>query len=371
MGQDQNDNFWNLVARHLAGEATPEEQKELEQLLRKNPDLHYPLQTITGLWTQTGPEKPSTADEAFDRHLQRMNSQGIEFNRPREYDTLPTRSRPTRRLLVLTSILAALTLTGIFIDRSMINRRAGTTVAANTINEVTTHNGSRTNLYLPDGTRVWLNAGSNITYDKNFGSNDREVTLSGEAFFDVAPDPARPFLIHAARIDIKVLGTSFNVKSYPTDKTTEAILIRGSIEVALKDKTQEKIILKPNEKLIVANTGDSIQQRHSVAHPGNPSATEESHVTIRKPTYERNTGAIVETSWVNDKLIFQDEKFGDLALKMERWYGVSIHFADPGIEDMRLTGTFTDETITEALDDLKITAPFSYSINDNQITIAK
>jgi transmembrane sensor len=381
MGQDQNEQFWNLVAKRLSGEATPEDLKALEQLLRNNPELHYPLQTITGLWKPTGPEASSeaTAEEAFDRHLSRMKSIGIEIGTPEneqpeaELWTNLSRRR-TRRRLVLSSTLAIFIFAGFFIYRSMIDKPGGTTVAANTLSEVTTHYGSRTNLYLPDGTRVWLNAGSSITYDKNFGATGREVALSGEAFFDVAPDPARPFLIHTARIDIKVLGTSFNVKSYPTDKTTETVLIRGSIEVALKDKTHEKIILKPNEKLIIANE-DSVQQRHPGVGSGNPPATamatEESQVTIRKPTYERNTGAIVETSWVNDQLIFQDEKFSDLALKMERWYGISIRFADPGIEDMRLTGTFRDETIQEALDALKLTARFSYTINDNQITIAK
>jgi transmembrane sensor len=408
MGQDQDDQFWNLVAKRLSGEATAEDLKALEQLLRKNPELHYPLQTITGLWKHASPEArsgtapetrsgtppegrsataaetrsgtPGTpAEEAFDRHLSRMKSLGIEIGTTPE-DQPDTgsginriRTRRTRRGLVLASILAMVTLAVGFLYRSMIvSKPVGTTLAANTLSEVTTHYGSRTNLYLPDGTRVWLNAGSSITYDKNFGATGREVTLSGEAFFDVAPNPARPFLIHAARIDIKVLGTSFNVKSYPTDKTTETVLIRGSIEVALKGKTHEKIILKPNEKLIVANE-DTVQQTHPVVRTGNPpaAAPEESHVTIRKPTYEKNTGAIVETSWVHDELIFQGEKFSDLALKMERWYGVSIHFADSGIEDMRLTGTFRDETIQEALEALKLTAPFSYTINDNQITIAK
>src|SRR5437588_18774 len=87
-------------------------------------------------------------------------------------------------------------------------------------NEFFTQNGSRTNLVLPDGTRVWLNAGSRITYDKNYGITLREVGLTGEAFFDVAHNSGKPFVIHTARIDIKVLGTRFNVKSYPLDKTT-------------------------------------------------------------------------------------------------------------------------------------------------------
>ncbi len=82
----------------------------------------------------------------------------------------------------------------------------------------------------------------------------------GEAFFDVAHNAERPFVIHTARIDIKVLGTRFNVKSYPTDKTTEATLLRGSIEVSIKDRPNETIILKPDEKLVVANDDSTLHR---------------------------------------------------------------------------------------------------------------
>src|SRR5260221_1009127 len=121
------------------------------------------------------------------------------------------------------------------------------------ISRITTKNGSKTNLLLPDGTRVWLNAGSSITYDSSYDKMMREVILSGEGYFDVVRNKEKPFIIHAAKINIKVLGTQFNVKSYPTDNTTEASLIHGSIEVTFRDKPNKKIILKPNEKIVVDN----------------------------------------------------------------------------------------------------------------------
>ncbi len=81
------------------------------------------------------------------------------------------------------------------------------------------------------------------------------------------------------------------------------------------------------------------------------------------------TGAVIETSWVDNKLIFQDEEFSELAGSMERWYGVSIHFANSGLEDWRFTGTFQHETIQQALDAMKLTANFYYKIEGDQITI--
>jgi transmembrane sensor len=223
---------------------------------------------------------------------------------------------------------------------------------------------------LPDGTKVWLNAGSSLTYDPLYGKNIREVTLSGEAFFDVVKNKEKPFIIHASKINVRVLGTEFNVRAYPTDRTTEASLIRGSIEVTFKDKPSKKIILKPNEKIVV----DNDRYLKEMLASSRPDSREKMHgipgVDIKKLTYENKTGIIIETSWVENKLIFQDESFDDLARQLERWYGVSINFSNKELKENRLTGSFKNETVRQALDALKFTASFDYGIdNNNHITI--
>lgn len=373
MGQEQKDFTWKLVAKVLAGEASESELRELEQLLHSNPELHYPLQTIADLWRTSGPEEQKRAEEAFSRHLDRMTALSIDLGASGETaDNEPANSirrRRARRLIATAAAVITLTCAGFFLYRYSVLKASILAARAAQPSEVATRNGSRTSLYLPDGTHVWLNAGSKITYNKNFGAAAREVNLSGEAFFDVAHNPASPFIIHTSRIDIKVLGTSFNVKSYPADETTETVLVHGSIEVAVHNKANEKVILKPNEKLVVGNDESSVPRRRpttmATAKQG------DTLVTIQKPTYERSTGAILETSWVRGQLAFQDEAFDGLALKLERWYGVTIRFADPRLQTLRFTGTFRDETITEALDALKLTTHFDYTINDNQITIAK
>src|SRR4030095_9403678 len=127
-------------------------------------------------------------------------------------------------------------------------------VASEAMSSVATKNGNRTKIVLPDGSQVWLNAGSNLDYNNlNFNKDVREVSLNGEAYFDVAKNAGKPFIIHTKKMDIKVLGTTFNVRSYSDEKITEAALIKGSIEVTLKDRKDQKIILKPNEKIIIPN----------------------------------------------------------------------------------------------------------------------
>ncbi len=379
MGQENQEYTWNLIARKLTGESSPEELQELEEILRNNPDLHYSLQTISDLWRHFGPEEQKRAEQAFDLHITRMENLNIDFGPENNPDPSIEGSRRRRRLIrSFTAAAIVIALFGVIITSLTFYRnKPSPSAATNTLitragfNEVATNYGSRTNLSLPDGTRVWLNAGSHLTYGKSFGLDGREVTLIGEAFFDVTRNSSMPFLIHTARVDIKVLGTTFNIKSYPTDPTTEATLVHGSIEVAIKARPNEKIILRPNEKLIVANDDSALfrnpdpLKRDSIQEHGKG----EPLVTIRQPTYEHATGAIVETTWVEDRLSFQDKEFGALASEMERWYGMSFRFTDPEQEKWRFTGSFQKETIQQALDALKLTAAFTYTIHNNQITI--
>lgn len=383
MGQEDKKTTWNLLAKQLAGEASPEEIQELERLLKNNPEWHYPMQTISDLWKSSGKPDNEAAETAFLRHLDRMKEQQIDFPAIPAETAIPdnpvpghlkTGSHALRRALVLTlTACAGLLIAVIWSSHRTPNAPVPATVArqpAADNNEIQTANGTKTHLKLPDGTRVWLNAGSRLTYSKNFNSQGREVNLTGEAFFDVARNSQKPFLIHTAKIDIKVLGTSFNVKSYPTDKTTEATLIRGSIEVSINDRPNEKIILKPNEKLVVANDDSMMYRINPGKDPAGPTG-DQPMITILKPTYLRSAGAIVETSWVDNKLAFREEKFGDLVRQMERWYGITIRFDDSALEELQFTGSFKEETVRQALDALRLTAPFTYKIEGNQITIDK
>jgi transmembrane sensor len=368
MGKEHKEYTWSLIAKKLAGEATPPELKELEDLLRNNPELHYPVQTIADLWEHTSPVDKKQAEEAFSRHLDRIASLNIDYAPTLTVATDEPEERPAFRRMALILAPTSLVILGMVILLTRPTSRPAPVITAQlqpAAREITTNTGFRTRLTLPDSTKVWLNAGSCIQYEKNFGISAREVRLTGEAFFDVAPDAAHPFVIHARNVDVRVLGTSFNLKSYPSDKTTEATLIRGSIEVSIRNRPRNKIILKPNEKLVV-NNDDSLLLKKIPRHRA---IVPESMVVISKPTYEQHSGAIIETSWVDNKFIFQDEEFSDLARRMERWYGVSIRFDTPREEELRFTGIFEKETIQQALDALKLTAKFDYRIDGKEVTI--
>ena len=369
----RHENFWSLLSRRLSGDATDSELAELDQLLRASPELHYSVQPLTDIWRAAGVADQAAGREAFERHLQRMEELGIEFNRLQPDQSV---TRRVRRRRIFRASAAGLSIVAVIILGGRALFPANTVGLQPTapdsrqyvpLSEISTRYGSKTTLLLPDGTKVWLNAGSKLTYDSAFGKNLREVSLSGEGYFDVVKNKEKPFIIHASRMNVKVLGTEFDVKSYPSDKTSEASLIRGSIEVTLSDQPRKKVILKPNEKIVVDNYKFASQLAETVDNPRHPSPVAEipKSIAVKNLTYENKTGEVIETSWVENRLVFQDESFEEIARKLERWYGVTIRFGNEKLKENHLTGSFTNETIRQALEALKFTAEFSYAIDSN------
>ncbi|MFI5152271.1 MAG: FecR family protein [Chitinophagales bacterium] len=368
MGQEH---IWNLIAKKLSGEASGEELRELQDHLRSNPEFHYPMQTVADLWHSSTVPDTEDAQQAFDRHIERMQRMGICFS-PEPNLTRTKKRKKNQRNILLSGIAGALVFAGLFLTLKILNGSSSSQKTTfNDDSEVSTRNGSRTNLSLPDGTTVWLNGGSKLSYDKNYGNNLREVSLTGEAFFDVVKNGEKPFIIHTGKINIRVLGTAFNVKSYPGEKTIETSLIRGSIEVTFEDRPAEKVILKPNEKLIVANEEIPVALKKQSVRQNNEPIVAVSHLNFVK-----SDNSIAETAWTQNKLIFQDKSFKDLATEMERWYGVNIRFDNSQRDTLRFTGSFENETIQQSLDALKLAAgksvpDFHYTIRGNEIMISK
>jgi ferric-dicitrate binding protein FerR (iron transport regulator) len=229
-------------------------------------------------------------------------------------------------------------------------------------NLYSTQPGSKSKLELPDGTQVWLNGNSKLTVgDGPFGSNSREVYLSGEAFFDVAKNEKVPFHIHTGTIDITVLGTAFNVKAYPGEKNVEAALVRGLIEITTHHDPDRKIILKPNEKIVIptdtAKTG--VRSTPTIA----------SSVYAITALGQGKSGVLPDTVWMQRKLEFDNEPFSELAPKMEVWFDIKIRFGSETTRNKRFSGVIENETLEETLRDLRLSAPFTYSIRGNELLI--
>jgi transmembrane sensor len=358
--------FWNLLGKKLSGEALPDELRELEQLMKDYPDLVFSISHIEELWRQGAKTTDDyDAELAFEMHLTKLKAVGVDMPELQTSVSISEFSadddQPSfRRKIIAFSIVACL-LVAIALAWPHKSNKSDEAFTIKKFSEVSSPLGSKTKLVLPDSTVVWLNAGSKLTYSENFGSANRNTILSGEAFFDVRKSTV-PFVIHANGVQIKVLGTAFNVKSYPNEKTTETSLVRGRVEITLDRRPGEKFILKPNEKLVVANEPE--ETKHVAEKKQEP-------LVILSGLTHTIKDEIVETSWVENKLIFQDESFTELAQKMERWYAVRIQIKNEKIANERLTGTFTTETVQAALEELQMITPFHFTIKSNSIEITR
>ena len=368
------DRFWELLSKKVSNEATEAELCELDDIIASHPDWKNTSDTFTHLWQQSTPLTITEADQSFDLHIERMKKIGIGINEFHENNEIEIweeerKRRRKKRITIFSLSALAVLLVSIFVVQNGRVQAVNATTSR-PLSQVTTKPGSKTQVQLPDGSTVWLNAASNLTYDKEFGKNLREVNLVGEAFFDVVKDPAHPFIIHTKVIDVKVLGTQFNVRSYANDATTETSLIRGSVEVTVKNRG-ETYHLKPNEKFVIANNIVENVPRDITLPKKKPEL--KSLIAIQPLNYYQVDSTILETSWVDNRLIFQkNESFREVALKMERWYGIHISFASEKVAEYRPFGSFSTETITQALDALKEGFRFNYKkTGDNQIVISE
>jgi ferric-dicitrate binding protein FerR (iron transport regulator) len=219
---------------------------------------------------------------------------------------------------------------------------------------------------LPDGSKVILNAGSRLSVDAGFGEKERRIHLDGEAFFDVAHNASKPFIVQTSRMDVKVLGTAFNVKAYTADDLFETSLIRGSIELSLK-KEHKTVMLHPHEKYVLRETRPETATAVA-SHPVSSRAGAQGLVPVK---ISKMDTSIVEVSWTENKLAFMDEPFGDILKKLERWYGIHITVTDPSLMDNLYTGSFRNESIDDVLSALQFSKPFTYKKQGDDIIISR
>ena len=355
--------FWILLSKKIAGEASTEELRELELLIAENPDWQYAIQNLGDIWKQRSPGDDMQAEDAYMLHLHRMTEMNIPFGNsfPEIPATHKTRSIKKWYWAAAAILVIAIGIVGF---SKLVSKGDKQAIAKNEVNEISTRKGSKSEVKLPDGTVVWLNAGSKLTYTKEYGQQIREVNLIGEGYFDVVKMKDKPFIVHTANINIKVLGTVFNVKAYPEDKQTETSLIHGSIEVTMKNRPDNKIILSPQEKLVVENELFLKKEAEKYNLKYTPPT-----VSVNKLKFNLEDSTVVETQWVANRLVFNDISFAEMVVMMERWYNVSIELHDEVLEQKRMTGNFEKESIEQALEALKLTLPFKYEQEGNKIII--
>ena len=209
-------------------------------------------------------------------------------------------------------------------------------------NELIVPRGGEYQIVLADGTRVWLNSATKLIFPQNFTGKERRVMLSGEAFFDVARDESKPFIVETSRMDVKVLGTRFNVNADTDNEVVSTTLVDGCVEVA--SGTQKPITLVPGEQAY-----------------GEAGELEKREVNIR-----------LYTSWIDGRFMFNNVELEEIAKQISRWYDVEIFFTNENVKRTRFTGGMVK---FKPLDDLirmiESTSPVRFSVKGKTIVISE
>ncbi len=357
--------FFRLVSRKLAGEATIQELDELEKIMKQNPDYELLYYRIAH---EKADDENATdrAEASYALHALKMRMNDTSVNKLSDFaaeEIMPPPANKKSRIFFITGIAASVCF--LFCGLYAYKHFHSANISNPLTHEIVTRKGNKTKVKLTDGTQVWLNADSKLICAEDFSGPVREVWLTGEAYFDVVKDSLHPFIIHAEKINIRVLGTAFNVKNYPQDKTIETALIRGKIEVTFVDRPMETVILNPNEKLLVWKNQSQQKNQLANVHSINVPKVQINNID------EQPDSMIAETAWLQDRLSFTNETLETISQTLERRFDVSFQFLDPEVKTYTYTGPFEDMSLDKILMSISLSKHFNYKIADKKVIISK
>lgn len=212
--------------------------------------------------------------------------------------------------------------------------------------------GKKFKITLSDGTKVYLNSGSNITYPTKFdNSKERVVELQGEAFFEVVKNTKKPFIVKTDLLNVRVLGTNFNVSAYKNDEVNSVILVTGKVAVSksigFENEESKSVLLKPNYSA-------SIKRGYEDKIVVSPVSNLNKYI-----------------SWKNKELEFKNDKFIDITKKLERNFNVKIVSDNTTLNNIEFTGNFNKQDVFDILDAFRVHTQFNYTVKNNSIIIKK
>jgi transmembrane sensor len=238
-------------------------------------------------------------------------------------------------------------------------------------NEIKSPFGSKSEIKLPDGTQVMLNAGSTLKYRSDFNLSNRELVLVGEAYFKVAKNINLPLNVSAGSINIKAIGTEFNVKAYDDEGIIETTLVEGKVKITQLGQNEDDnqyFDLNQNQKAIYIKESGSftlkkIKDADSLTFK--PAKTIYDNILI-SPGVDVNQ----VIAWTKGKLILRGENLGNLCIELQRKYDVNFIFKNKEIKKYRFSGVLLDETLEQILNVIKLTAPINYLVEGKTVLLS-
>lgn len=243
-------------------------------------------------------------------------------------------------------------------------------------NEISTNASEKSKIVLADGSQIWINACSKLRYPSDLNSDQIDIYLEGEAYFDIKKIKGRNITVHTSEIDVKVIGTAFNLRNYKDEDIIETTLIRGKVEIERKSGSKKNILeLQPSQSATFIKNHNKNKEERDFAklyinHHENTDQTRE--IAIKQHSnmvVAKSINPELLIAWKDGRLSFKNESFENLAKKLEKWYDVKISIMSRELKEARVTGSFNKETIEQALKALSYPVPFNYKIEKDSVSI--
>ncbi|MCG6189716.1 FecR family protein [Maribellus maritimus] len=319
---NQKTNIEQLIARHLNGESTSSDRETFKIWLESSEENRKLFYQTKDTWDASVKEKDNSKD-ALLHFYKRQASQNSSFGK-----TLYL----WKTIAGVAAVIAVVFFSAFLFN--MFTRGEEVTGSKTELVSFKVPMGSRSQVNLPDGTNVILNSGSELKYQGVFTNKNREVSLSGEAFFMVKSDKEHPFIVKTSDLNVEVTGTQFNICSYADDSFSKVSLLEGKVRIQL-EQGEPAVGIVPGQQLYL----NKEERKYSVS---------ESDVDI-------------ESSWKEGEFRFKEIAFPELIKRLERWYDVRLTYTAPQLKEMLYSGNFRNqESIWQVLDALKLTTPIDY-----------
>ncbi|MEX1063163.1 MAG: FecR domain-containing protein [Balneolaceae bacterium] len=341
-----------LIIRYLSRECTDKEIDLIERWLESSPENQKMMQELELIWKESGKNPP--ADEEFNVEADwlvlsyRMKKEESMSSHKSAQHQKAQRHPSGALTLVNTgwgqavriaAVILVAAVMGAFTWQNLNIAQSGE--EGPSVREIAVEKGQRSNIILTDGTNVTLNADSRISLPETFRPNRREVYLtSGEAYFEVAGDPEKPFLIHSGGSVVRVLGTSFSVRYYPEDDGVRVVVKEGTVSLAPEHDENGGIVLTADQ-LGYYSEGSSV-------------------------TSEEIDDVALFLSWTEGYLKFRDTPMKEVAVELERKYNIDVSFMNPGLEELRLTAELKGRSVYSVLDVISASLGIEYRETDRQ-----
>ncbi len=364
-----SDSLGEAIEGYYTNKLNQSQAEELLEWLGKNEENRHYLLELGKIWYASSQlsTRETDANRAWTNLLNKI-----------EGDDIRPMPKPELRIPIsfLYRVAAAILLIGVIGIGSIYVFRQPKAKSEISYFEALAPKGSRSFITLSDGSTVWLNSGTKLRYQSNFGQNSRDLFLEGEAYFVVAKNPEMPFRVKTSDVWITAIGTAFNVKAYNDEGIIETTLEKGEIRIDALDDSKLKVesspvFLKPNQKAVFVKRNKNLSVNSTVQKP--KIATNEPVVKMKNIPLRVDSmvDTKLTTSWKDSRWIFKSEKLVKLAPILERRYDITVTFRDSVLRSYKFTGTLKEESLEQVLKAMCLAAPIRYEINHSQVLFFK